>query len=151
MNFPIDPANRSDKLFFMPEYEAPQKTLEQVAEEVGIYALDAYHFVQEGLVYTGDKLHGPRNLRGPHHVSGQQLAEGLREIAIRQWGMLARTVLERWGIVSTLDFGRIVYAMIAAGMMSKTDEDSLDDFRNVYDFRNAFEKTFRIELQPVLA
>jgi len=135
----------------MPKYAVAPKTLEQVADEVGTYALDAYHFVQDGLLYTGDKLHGPRHLRQKRHVTGQQLAEALRDIAVKQWGMLARTVLERWGIVSTMDFGRIVYALINAGLLSKDNEDSIEDFRNVYDFRSAFDKTFRIELQTVKA
>ena len=58
--------------------------------------------------------------------------------------MLARTVLRRWNITSTLDFGRMVFAMVDGGLMQKTEEDSVEDFRNVYDFRNAFESDYHI-------
>jgi uncharacterized repeat protein (TIGR04138 family) len=57
---------------------------------------------------------------------------------------MARTVLRRWGITSTLDFGQIVFALIQADQMQRTEEDTLDDFRNVYDFRTAFESGYRI-------
>lgn len=72
------------------------------------------------------------------HVTGQALCEGLRCYAIEQYGLLARTVLRRWKITSCQDFGRIVFAMVDAGLMSKTAEDSLSDFDNVFDFAEAF-------------
>jgi uncharacterized repeat protein (TIGR04138 family) len=59
---------------------------------------------------------------------------------------MARTVLRRWNITGTLDFGRIVFALVEAGHMQKTDDDTLDDFKNVYDFRNAFESRYRIKV-----
>lgn len=130
---------------------APGMSLEEVAESVGLYAVDAYYFVQQGLAQTAQAVHGDRAADGCRHVTGQQLAEGLRDLAIANWGMLARTVLARWGIYSTLDFGRIVYAMIDAGIMARTEEDSLEDFRNVYDFRTAFDRSYRITADMVTA
>lgn len=123
---------------------APGKSLEELAQQVGTYAVDAYYFVQQGLAQTAHAVHGNRTKDACRHISGQQLAEGLRDVAVNNWGFMARTVLERWGIYSTLDFGRIVYAMIDAGIMARTDEDSIDDFRNVYDFRTAFDRGYRI-------
>ena len=85
---------------------------------------------------------GEEGEEGPvdsRHVSGQQLCTGMRDLAVRRWGLLAGTVLRRWGIRSTLDFGRIVYALIDAGMMSRTPDDSLDDFKAVFDFSAAFD------------
>ena len=125
----------------------PLKSLDEIVEAVGDYARDAYKFVQEGLHYTVSKLHGEDqgDPEANRHISGQQLCEGLRDFALMQWGMLARTVLERWGIASTLDFGRIVFALVEHGHMSKTEEDTLEDFRNVYDFAGAFDQGYRIE------
>ncbi len=130
---------------------APVKSLEQLAEAVGTYAVDAFYFVQQGLAQTSGTVHGKRGKDPCRHISGQQLAEGLRDLAVANWGFLARTVLERWGIYSTLDFGRIVYAMIDAGIMARTDEDSLEDFRGVYDFRSAFDRGYRIGSTAVTA
>lgn len=78
------------------------------------------------------------------HVTGQQLCQGLRELALARWGRMARTVLRRWNITSTMDFGHIVYAQIELGQLQKVEEDSIDDFKNVYDFETAFESEYRI-------
>lgn len=134
----------------MPLPEEPSvRTLAQIVDEVGMYPLEAYLFVEQGLAHTVKRLHGEADPDEPNprdrHVSGPDLCEGLRELALVQWGLLARTVLKRWNITSTLDFGRIVFALIEGGRMQKTDADNLDDFRNVYDFRTAFEGEYRIE------
>ena len=52
---------------------------------------------------------------------------------------MAKTVLEHWGIKETLDFGKIVFALVEIGLMRKTNEDSLDDFKEIYDFNQAFD------------
>jgi uncharacterized repeat protein (TIGR04138 family) len=124
----------------MPRVVAPPKSIEQIAADVGDYSVDAFYFVQDGLATTARKLMGPRRRGQNRHLTGQQLALGLRDIAVEQWGLLARTVLERWEIHSTMDFGRIVYAMIDARLMGRSATDSIEDFRNVYDFRKAFDQ-----------
>lgn len=126
----------------------PEKTLHEVVEEVGLYPIEAYEFVQQGLGYTVQKIHGQCEKKRPpasRHVSGQDLCEGLREYALLKWGLLARTVLGRWNIRKTLDFGTIVFALVDYGHMQKTDDDTLDDFRDVYDFKSAFEADYKIE------
>lgn len=110
----------------------------------GPFSMEAFVFVRDGLQHTVRMIHGegeistPRGTIPERHVSGQQLCIGLRDFAIRRYGMLARTVLGHWGIRQTDDFGRIVFAMIDAGVMRKSDEDSFKDFQNVYDFDEAF-------------
>ncbi len=121
-----------------------------ILERAGCYPVEAFHFVREGLGHTVERArvqheaslrgNGGAGLANPemHHVSGQQLCLGLRDYAILQYGMLAPAVLRHWNIVRTEDFGRIVYAMITGGLMSKTADDSIDDFAAVYDFEEAF-------------
>lgn len=124
------------------------KSLQQIVDELGVYPVEAFHFVEQGLGYTVKKLHGEPSVAEPdrsRHVTGPDLCGGLRDLALLQWGLLARTVLQRWNITSTLDFGRIVFALIEGGRMQKTESDRLDDFRNVFDFRTAFEGDYRIE------
>jgi len=132
----------------MPPTEppGPEKSLPQVVAEVGLYPIEAYLFVQNGLNYTVHKIHGEeQGASKSRHVGGRELCEGLREFALMNWGMLARTVLARWGINRTLDFGRIVFALVDNGYMQKTDEDTVEDFRDVFDFKTAFEADYRIE------
>jgi len=129
-----------------------EKTLQEVVDEVDQYPIEAFVFLQHGLAFAVNRVHGEfkedegetPDTTASRHITGQQLCEGLREYALSQWGLLARVVLARWRINSTFDFGRIVFALIAAGHMQKTDSDTIEDFRNVYDFKTAFDGTYQI-------
>src|SRR5437667_9772376 len=131
----------------MPPSDKPtkEKSVQQVVEDLGMYPPEAYAFVQQGLSFTVQKLHGKvKDPKANRHVTGTHLCEGLRELALNQWGRLAHTVLRRWNITATVDFGRIVFAMVEAGLMQKTEDDTLEDFRNVFDFRTALENEYQI-------
>ena len=104
------------------------------------YAYEAYAFVFEALGYTVKKV-GQRR-----HVTGQELCFGIRDYAWKRFGYLARVVLNSWGVKSTEDFGQIVFNLVDAGLMGKTETDSQDDFRAVYDFKEAFEDAYRIKV-----
>lgn len=124
----------------------PLRSLDEIVEDVGLYPREAYLFVQQGLSHTVQRIHGEEeDPEASRHVSGQQLCEGLRDYSLMIWGMLARTVLKRWNITTTYDFGRIVFALVDYGHMAKTDEDTIEDFRNVFDFETAFEQGYKIE------
>lgn len=126
---------------------SPKKSLDEIVDIVGLYPREAYKFVQAGLGYTVEKVHADLadDPEASRHVSGQQLCEGLREYALKEWGLLAHTVLKRWNITSTFDFGRIVFALVEHEHMAATDDDSLEDFRNVFDFKTAFDSDYKIE------
>jgi uncharacterized repeat protein (TIGR04138 family) len=107
------------------------------------YPPAAFRFVLEGLAFTTERAYGQYASEGlpvpdMHHVSGQQLCLGLREFAIDRYGMMAPCVLRHWNIARTEDFGRIVYALIDAGRLTKSTEDSIDDFHAVFEFDEAF-------------
>lgn len=113
--------------------------------DAGPYPRGAYEFVREGLGYTADLVHAgepgdtlPAHADEGRHVTGQQLCFGLKDYAIKQYGLLARTVLAHWSITRTEDFGAIIYAMVEAELMRTTEHDSIDDFSGVYDFDDAF-------------
>jgi uncharacterized repeat protein (TIGR04138 family) len=106
----------------------------------------AFQFVVDGLAFTTERAFGQylgEGLPLPdlRHVTGQQLCLGLREFAIERFGMLAPCVLRHWNISRTEDFGQIVYLLIEAGRLSKSADDSLDDFHGVFDFEEAFSVT----------
>lgn len=79
------------------------------------------------------------------HISGRQLLEGIRELALKEFGMMAIPVFRHWGINSTDDFGRIVWDLVQRGEMSKTERDQLSDFTGVYDFEDAFGSGYEID------
>ena len=102
---------------------------------------DAYHFVREALYHTQATL--ARETGGmPRHVSGHQLLEGIRSLALQQFGPMALAVLSEWGIHRCEDFGDIVFNLVGSGILSKTDDDRPEDFRGGYDFQEAFRRPF---------
>lgn len=111
-----------------------------IREKAGPFPPEAFIFVQQGLRHTIERIR--RNevdmAEEGRHVTGQELCIGLRDFALDQYGFLARTVLDRWQVRRTEDFGRIVFALVDAGLMRKTDEDSLADFQGVFEFDEAF-------------
>ncbi len=133
--------------------EAPPESVVDVAARTP-YPPEAFAFLREGLHSAAIQVHGPQAelvnpaLASKRHVSGEQLCEALRDLAIRRWGLMAKTVLHNWHIHSTLDFGKIVYAMIDNHLMQKTDRDNLEDFRDTFDFAQAFspESCLRVRL-----
>lgn len=112
------------------------------------YHPDAYRFVFEALQYTQEKLKRPRP-KTPEdeeaHITGQELLDGIRELAQRRFGLLARSVFGHWGVRCTGDFGRIVFELIERGEMRKTDRDTLEDFVEVFDFDQALVDAYPID------
>lgn len=119
--------------------------VEQAIRADGRYPPEAFEFLNQGLERAvRDK--GPELVaEGSRHVSGQELCVALRRLAVERWGPLAGAVLRSWNIRATRDFGEMVYLMIEIGLMGKQDSDSIDDFNNVYDFREAFGR-YRLEI-----
>ena len=114
--------------------------LKLLAAKAGPYPTTAYRFVREGLSRTVERSQGLESSEADRHISGQQLCMGLREFAIERYGLLAPVVLQSWHVHRTDDFGRIVFAMIDAGLLTKTPQDSFEDFRGVFDFGEAFSR-----------
>jgi uncharacterized repeat protein (TIGR04138 family) len=105
------------------------------------YHRDAYHFVREALDYTQKTI--AKDPRGRvRHVTGQELLAGIREYALQQFGPMTITVLAEWGVHNCQDFGEIVFNMVEADWLAKTDRDSRADFAGGYDFAEAFRQPF---------
>lgn len=124
-----------------------KESLEQIARDDGRYDARALKFVYEGLAATVEKLREDEDTDHPRHITGQELARGLAEVALQRWGRLAILVLERWGVHTTRDFGEIVYLMISHQWMTSQDTDTIDDFDAVFDFTDVFERDFQIDIR----
>ena len=128
-----------------------KKSIEEIALEDGRYDVKALMFVHEGLGRTIQELRsGQISDPEQRHISGAELSRGLASLAIEQWGRLARTVFHKWSVRTTRDFGEIVYLMIANNWMSGQENDSIEDFDNVFDFEEMFEKNFTFGRKPKL-
>lgn len=112
------------------------------------YHRDAFQFVFAALRCAQrilDRLPVDETAEDEAHISGPELLEGVRQLAISEFGLLANTVFRHWGIRSTVDFGHIVFELIDRGEMRKTEHDQLRDFFDIYDFDDAFDRNYRIE------
>ena len=119
--------------------DEPKVPLDQAVAQDGRYPLEAFAFLRDGLERAVKSVHGEAaEAGGARHVTGPQLCQALRDEALERWGLLALHVLNRWNVHSTIDFGNMVYLLVHSGHMRKTEEDSLEDFRDVYDFAEAF-------------
>lgn len=108
-----------------------------IAERYGCYKKEAYYFIFEALNHT------LRTIQERRHVTGQELLRGISEYARDEYGPMARIVFEYWGITRTEDFGQAVFHLVEAGLMGKTETDSLDDFKNVFDFEEEFVRKYK--------
>jgi uncharacterized repeat protein (TIGR04138 family) len=105
------------------------------------YGRDAYVFLRDALDFTTKQQ---KKIKGAtvRHVAGPELLEGVRRYALQEFGPMVTTVFSSWGIHCCEDIGHMVFNLIEAGIFGKTEEDSLEDFKNVYDFEVAFVKPF---------
>jgi uncharacterized repeat protein (TIGR04138 family) len=113
------------------------RVVERICIKDSRYKPDAYEFLMQALHSTQKKL------KRETHVSGRELSEGIRDYAIEQFGPMVKTVLTYWGISKTQDFGNMVFNMVETKLLSKTQEDSIDDFKDVYDFQDSFGNVLR--------
>ncbi|HVT26382.1 MAG TPA: Minf_1886 family protein [Lacipirellulaceae bacterium] len=126
----------------------PDHPLAELLRRDRRYHRDAYFFVFEALRFAQEQL-GMGGMRSrdateqeERHITGQQLCEAIRQYAVQQYGMLAKNVLNEWGVQTTGDFGEIVYNLIEIGEMKKTATDRREDFDNVFDFDDGLHDAF---------
>jgi uncharacterized repeat protein (TIGR04138 family) len=105
------------------------------------YQRDAYVFLRDALDFTTKQQ---KKIRGAtvRHVAGPELLEGVRQYALKEFGPMVITVFDAWGIHCCEDIGNMVFNLITAGIFGKTEEDSIEDFKDVFDFNEVFVKPF---------
>ncbi len=117
------------------------EALEQAVAADPRYDREAYLFLQDALDFTM-KFRKKQKTELSRHVTGQELLEGIRQYALKEFGPMVPTVFETWGITRCEDFGEMVFNLIRVGIFGKTDSDSIEDFGSGYDFRKAFVEPF---------
>jgi len=114
--------------------------LELIIKKDPRYHLEAYLFVLKALDHTR------KMLQKKWHVTGHELLHGIRELALRNYGLMSKTVLAHWGVTNTRDLGNIVFNMVNAKILTKTEEDDIQDFDNVFDFDEAFVSSYTFHI-----
>ena len=122
--------------------------LDKILAKDSRYHRDAYFFVREALDHTQKLIGKPAKKDEIRHVSGQQLLDGVRDYALNEYGPMALTVLNEWGLHACEDIGEIVFNMIECNLLAKTEQDTRNDFKSVYNFEEAFRKPFLPSIKP---
>ena len=107
-------------------------SIRNLAERRGVFRSEAYFFVLEAL----ENAMASMDERG--HITGEDLLDWIRDLGQERFGIMAGDVFNAWGVKATIDFGRIVFHLVEAGLLRKRDEDSLSDFIDKFDFQDAF-------------
>ncbi len=120
----------------MNELQFSDDVMARIRARGGRYDERAYLFVLATVEFLQSRLAVRR------HVSGAELAVACRDLALTQFGLLARQVLEHWGITRTEDLGRVVFTLVEVGLLVTQPGDREEDFAGVYDFQEAFSDTY---------
>jgi uncharacterized repeat protein (TIGR04138 family) len=120
----------------MTELQFAEEILDQLRERNPRFHGKAYLFLLSSLHAVLEDMDQPR------HITGRELAKGVRDLALDRFGPMAKTVLEHWGVHNTDDLGEIVFALVECGILIKQEEDRREDFRDVFDFEEAFEQDY---------
>jgi len=120
------------------------EALESVVGSDPRYQRDGYIFLRDALDFTTKQQKKVKGV-SVRHVSGPELLDGVRQYALKEFGPMVMTVFDSWGIRCSEDIGHMVFNLIGAGVFGKTEQDSIEDFKNVYDFEEAFVKPFAPE------
>lgn len=122
----------------------------KLASSDGRYSPEAFRFLLESLEHAL-RLAGKENAQGTsRHVTGKEVLAGMRAHATEIFGPLAAQVWRSWGIRETLDWGRVVFLMVDAGLLKRQDSDTITDFENGFDFDEAFVASYRPTLPPTI-
>ena len=76
------------------------------------------------------------------HITGAELAHACRELAMERFGVMAKMVLEHWGIRSTSDIGDVVFTLVELQLLISQSTDTREDFVDLYDFETSFERDY---------
>lgn len=123
-----------------------QDWMREIARKDPRYAPEAYRFLVESLGHAM-RLAGKEDAEGPErHVSGGELLQGMRFYALELFGPLAAQVWRSWGVHSTLDWGHMVFRMVDEQKLARNESDTIEDFRDGFDFDEAFVEGYAPEL-----
>jgi len=125
-----------------------RETVSAICQKDSRYLPEAYAFLVEALDVTVKSVLKDNPEHNTKHVTGKELLEGIRTHALAEFGPMTHTVFSEWGVRTTLDFGEIVFNLVESGRLGKTDSDSIEDFRDVFSFEEAFLKPFELKHNP---
>lgn len=126
----------------MPELAFRDGVMDRIRLRERRYDERAYLFVLAALEFCQQRLTERR------HLTGRELAAGCRDLALQRYGVLARTVLDHWGVRDSRDIGAVVFTLVDEGLLMSQPSDSKEDFIDAIDFETAFDRNYPWNAQP---
>ncbi len=114
--------------------------LDLIVQQDSRYDREAYLFLRDALDFTVKSRKKAKE--SSDHVNGQQLLDGIRQFALKQYGPMVLTVFSYWGVRRCEDFGEMVFNFIREGIFGKTETDTVEHFSGGYTFHEAFVAPF---------
>jgi uncharacterized repeat protein (TIGR04138 family) len=102
---------------------------------------EAYAFLCQVLEHTVTML--GRDEAENRHVSGPELLAGWRDLAVLEFGPMAKVVMREWGVTCSEDVGAMVFHFINIGYFGRNEADRIEDFSDGVDLAEALQKPFQ--------
>jgi uncharacterized repeat protein (TIGR04138 family) len=118
-----------------------EESVVSILERDQRYDGHAYFFLKDALDFTVKRF--AENASGRNrHVTGKELLEGFRDFALEQYGPMAATLMEEWGIHQSGDIGNMVFRLIEEQVFGKQDTDKPEDFEGWFDLNQSLRVPF---------
>jgi len=118
-----------------------EQSVVSIIRREGRYDAHAYFFLKESLDFTLKRVMEETGGKG-RHVSGKELLEGFRDLALEQFGPMAATLMDEWGVMECRDVGNMVFHLIEEQVFGRQESDKPEDFDSAFDFRKALREPF---------
>lgn len=105
------------------------------------YDPHAYFFLKDALDFTLKRVSESSGGQ-PRHVSGPELLDGFRDFALQQFGPMAATLMNEWGVRKCADVGEMVFNLIDEQVFGKQESDCKEDFVGSFDLEDALRLPF---------
>ncbi len=117
--------------------------IRKICEEDETFPPMAYCFVRDSVHKALDNIVKARKQNAydedePPDIKGADLCRFFRDTLISRFGPCAIDVLDTWNSKQTSDFCKIIYKLISVDILGKSENDSIEDFDDVYDFTEEF-------------
>ena len=118
-----------------------EQSVVSIIRREGRYDAHAYFFLKDSLDFTLKRVMEETGGKG-RHVSGKELLEGFRDLALEQFGPMAATLMDEWGVMECRDVGNMVFLLIEEQVFGRQESDKPEDFDSAFDFRKALREPF---------
>lgn len=113
------------------------------------FDIGAYYFLKDALDFTVKRAMDSNDGQ-QRHVTASELLYGFRDLALQEFGPMASTMMEEWGITQCSDIGSMVFELIEEGAFGKQDSDTPEDFTNIFSLEKTLSEPF-LPTSPVMA